>query len=758
MNGRRHAIVLLAAVASGCTCATPPSPTLDSISPAKVSVGTPTAVSVRGSGFAPLVQADVDAPDASRISGAFALTLVRDGERVDLAGVALVSERELAATVPALPAAAVYDLELVDPRGRVAVLAAALEVEASGCGPDGTPCDDGNACTRRDTCAGGACVGSDPVTCSAVDACHEAGTCDPATGACSSPPRPDGTACDDGNACTLLDACAGGACVGSDAVTCSAVDACHEAGTCDPATGACSSPPRPDGTACDDGNACTLLDACAGGACVGSDPVTCSAVDACHEAGTCDPATGACSSPPRPDGTACEDGNACTQGDACQGGACVSGTSTCTNTAPHACLTVTPAVASVGEPFGLDPSCSYDAEDPAGALQARIDFGDGTRETTFAPATTVRQHAYPSPGPWEATVEVRDSGGISDYASRYALVAAPADVVLVTTEADEDDPGATPANPGHTGLSLREAIAYVKALGAARTIEIPAGFTIVHRSALPALSVGGAIIAGAGATLDFPRINQACVTLDGPDQLLLGVTISGCTFIGVITTWQSGGSRVAECTIGPAATATGIQAQAANDIGPRNVIAGVGTAVRLTADGSVVEENRIEANDSGVAVSGTNVTATIRRNRIVSNGTFGLQATPSFGSCTVVHNVFDANGGDGIVIANLSGGLVVRNNLFTKNGGYGIRNGSSSATLDHNGFFGNASGPISSASPGPSDLLADPLYESDHRLAPGSPAIDRGIDTGLDVNGPADGHFNGAAPDLGAWEAPYPAP
>src|SRR5213079_763149 len=138
--------------------------------------------------------------------------------------------------------------------------------------------------------------GTNPVTCAAADQCHDAGTCDPATGRCSSPAKPDGAACNDGNACTQAD-------------------------TCEPATGRCSSPVRPDGSACDDGDACTHDDACEGGAC-GGVHVLCVAADQCHTIGSCDPATGQCSNPAMPDGAACNDGNACTRTDTCQSGVC----------------------------------------------------------------------------------------------------------------------------------------------------------------------------------------------------------------------------------------------------------------------------------------------------------------------------------------------------------------------------------------------------------------------------------------------------
>jgi alpha-tubulin suppressor-like RCC1 family protein len=188
---------------------------------------------------------------------------------------------------------------------------------------EGASCDDGNPCTQTDSCEAGACTGGNPVTCAASDQCHEVGTCDPGTGQCSNPAKPDGTGCDDGNPCTQTDTCEAGLCTGGNPVTCTALDQCHEAGLCDPATGQCLSPAKLDGTGCNDGNPCTQTDTCEAGMCTGANPVTCTASDQCHAAGTCDPGSGQCSNPTMPDGTGCNDGSACTQTDTCQGGLCV---------------------------------------------------------------------------------------------------------------------------------------------------------------------------------------------------------------------------------------------------------------------------------------------------------------------------------------------------------------------------------------------------------------------------------------------------
>jgi len=147
------------------------------------------------------------------------------------------------------------------------------------------------------------------VTCQTGDPCHVAGACDPATGRCSNPPAPDGTACALGNATA---ACTAGVC---------GVAACAPGfGDCDgAATNGCE---RPVTTPTDCG-ACGV--ACAAG------PHAAAACTAGACALTCAPGFGDC------DGDAsngCERdlsgdvahcgacGNACTGGRTCQSGAC----------------------------------------------------------------------------------------------------------------------------------------------------------------------------------------------------------------------------------------------------------------------------------------------------------------------------------------------------------------------------------------------------------------------------------------------------
>jgi len=94
------------------------------------------------------------------------------------------------------------------------------------------------------------------------------------TGQCVEQARPAGFPCDDGDACTLDDACGGaadaGVCVG-EAVICEAAHDCVEAGACNPLSGVCASLVRPDGSACEDApdpdGAGTVSGVCGGGIC-----------------------------------------------------------------------------------------------------------------------------------------------------------------------------------------------------------------------------------------------------------------------------------------------------------------------------------------------------------------------------------------------------------------------------------------------------------------------------------------------------------
>jgi len=82
-------------------------------------------------------------------------------------------------------------------------------------GNEGADCDDDNPCVGATTCQAGVCGGGTPKDCSAMsDACH-VGSCVMDTGECESTAKDDGTKCEDGNACTKQETCSSGVCGGS---------------------------------------------------------------------------------------------------------------------------------------------------------------------------------------------------------------------------------------------------------------------------------------------------------------------------------------------------------------------------------------------------------------------------------------------------------------------------------------------------------------------------------------------------------------
>jgi hypothetical protein len=199
---------------------------------------------------------------------------------------------------------------------------------------DESSCDDGDEDTIDDKCFSGVCRGKgkcEDVTCARMGACYLAGSCDPKTGRCDDPFADAGSACDDGSDITVGDACDGnGQCLGNDHCSgkvCSAdgLDQCQNPGACDPANGNCLVVLKQDGTACEDGDDNTVNDVCINGECQGTnlcEQVTCTALDDCHEPGTCDFQTGQCDDIRKEDGSACNDNDDFTEDDQCHAGVC----------------------------------------------------------------------------------------------------------------------------------------------------------------------------------------------------------------------------------------------------------------------------------------------------------------------------------------------------------------------------------------------------------------------------------------------------
>ncbi|MSP90946.1 MAG: hypothetical protein EXR79_03945, partial [Myxococcales bacterium] len=176
---------------------------------------------------------------------------------------------------------------------------------------DNLTCDDGDPCSTKDACKDGTCKGSvldcnDGNSCS-IDNCDGKGGCKNVV--------IENKDCQDGDACTTGDTCIGGKCIGK-AKNCDDNNPCTEEscskGTCAVLAGT--------GKACDDGNACTEADKCSGtGACVGG-PVQCKADGVCGVVVQCSPTKGCVIA--ANDGVSCNDNDACTGSDKCAGGGC----------------------------------------------------------------------------------------------------------------------------------------------------------------------------------------------------------------------------------------------------------------------------------------------------------------------------------------------------------------------------------------------------------------------------------------------------
>ena len=211
---------------------------------------------------------------------------------------------------------------------------------------NGTSCNDGDLCTQTDTCQSGACTGSNPVICTALDQCHDAGTCNSSTGICSNPNKPDGSACNDEQYCTVDDQCTSGACGGSprdcsDGLSCT-TDTCNEgmdrcdhpidAGTC-LISGTCynnnNNNPANECQACIAGTSQTdFTNKTTGTLCGSSSDTDCDNPDTCNGSGVCQPNYEAADTP------CTDEGSPCTS-DLCDG------VGVCQHEGPEACSAVT---------------------------------------------------------------------------------------------------------------------------------------------------------------------------------------------------------------------------------------------------------------------------------------------------------------------------------------------------------------------------------------------------------------------------------
>ncbi len=330
--------------------------------------------------------------------------------------------------------------------------------------------------------------------------------------------------------------------------------------------------------------------------------------------------------------------------------------------------------------------------------------------------------------------------------------------LIVTTNADEANAGATVAAPGGTGLSLREAITIANATAGAQTITFQNGIVVAQTSALPtiadALTISGGVVNGAG----IPN-NQDCLLIAAGPTTLDGLELYACRGRPIYVT---GGNdvHISNCNVhdnsGPVQTAD--TAGTGTIIGPGNTIAGsTGHCTAIYNDNALVLDNRIQ-DCGGVVVF---LSGTAANTRVIGNlllrGTFGISMGSGATGTVMWHNTIAQNSASGVNVGQASPNDL-RNNIFALNSIYGVAASDARFTQnDHNLYFGNGSGTCNPCMLGTGSLQSDPLFVNaagdDFTLQAASPAINAGTPLGVDRNGAAAGDFNGAAPDMGYWES-----
>jgi hypothetical protein len=228
--------------------------------------------------------------------------------------------------------------------------------------PDAAQCDDGDVCTLKDSCSGGKCLAAGKAQCDDNNPCTD-DVCDFVFG-CENAKKAPGAICNDGSACTEKDTCTNGECKGT-ALKCDDGNDCT-LDICDKQKG-CKSQAI-EGLKCDDGDPCSQPDECTGaGVCKGkplncddNDPCT---IDACDGKGGCKNVS--------IEGKDCSDGDQCTVGDKCLQGKCLGKKKDCDDA--NACteescqLGACVVVASVTKPCDDANACTEnDACSPTG--------------------------------------------------------------------------------------------------------------------------------------------------------------------------------------------------------------------------------------------------------------------------------------------------------------------------------------------------------------------------------------------------------
>jgi hypothetical protein len=332
--------------------------------------------------------------------------------------------------------------------------------------------------------------------------------------------------------------------------------------------------------------------------------------------------------------------------------------------------------------------------------------------------------------------------------------------LIVSTSSDESDAGATAAAPGGTGLSLREAITIANATGGAQIITFQNGIVVAQSSPPPVITDTVQILNG---VVDCTGVGNGatCLELAASSSVIDGLELHSS---GGRPIYVTGGanSRISNCSIHdnrhPLETAG--TAGLGNVIGPNNVVRNSdGHGIAVYSDSTQVIDNTVlDAGSNAIFLNGTANDTLVRGNVLVRSGTAGIGMGSGTTGLKVQHNTIVYGASSGVVVGQATG-VDVRNNIIAFNLQHGLVGADDKFTQQaYNLFFGNGGSDCSPCTVGESSVLLTPEFVNaagdDYTLAVGSPAVDAGTDLGTDRNGAGAGNFNGAAPDIGAWEHP----
>ncbi|MEK7747513.1 MAG: right-handed parallel beta-helix repeat-containing protein [Nitrospirota bacterium] len=202
-----------------------------------------------------------------------------------------------------------------------------------------------------------------------------------------------------------------------------------------------------------------------------------------------------------------------------------------------------------------------------------------------------------------------------------------------------------------------------------------------------------------------------------------------------------------------------------NIIDSNTVLNNTGGIITSASLSGTITKNLVgETSGVGITIGAGSNSAKVTINTVRNSSSDGILISAN--TAKVYHNTSNGNTGDGMEVGSSVTGFDVRNNIFSNNGGGGLNaldgNGS---TVAYNDYFGNTLGAcISGCLNGTGSITTDPIYVSPlsptydfHLNEPSSPAINAGFNLGAtdqpDVNGSGPGTFNGANPDMGAYES-----